>query len=165
MLTLAVALAGSIAFFLCLQLLKHHIVETTLFLSLISELVLAIILYVFKSDSTGIKIKLVLIIILGWAFLLSLFQIILYRQALRVNRVFMRESTRFLADNIALVLYIPIFLGIIGGYLYLLGYLYWWMVTIGTPTFDPQAFYYQVQFYRSRQTQLLYLSACLSSES
>jgi hypothetical protein len=134
LLPLAAALVGCILLFILLQLVPRGTMELVLFLSLICSLVLGIILYVYQSNHNGIKLT--IMVILGALFVITISQIILYRQALKINRLFMVESVRFISDNCALVLYIPLFLGILAGFILLVVYLYQAIVSIGTPSFN-----------------------------
>ena len=69
-------------------------IETVQYLSLIFEILLAIIIYASKTEHVAVKY--LTLFLLSSVFLITLSQILLFRHELKLNRVFIIQSSKFM---------------------------------------------------------------------
>lgn len=81
--------------------------EAVQYVSLISELMLGIIIYIDRTDHKGVKTTLICVLVA--AFVITVSQILIFRQELKVSRVFMVASIKFCNENKFLLVYIVFF--------------------------------------------------------
>jgi len=97
----------SILLVVFLQFFPRTTMEAVQYLSLVSSIALAALIHINQSDQPGVKSFLTMFHAVS--FLITLSQIIIFRQELKVNRIFVAESSKFLIENKPLVLYILFF--------------------------------------------------------
>ena len=116
--------------------------HTILFLCPIVEILLGVIFYLYSSQS--IVSKAVITSIFGVTFILFFFQIILYRQTLDMNKLFLEEAKHFLSHRKRIFLYIVMFSFLMLGLIYLTFLLYLGGLTVLPPYRTPLNIYYIV---------------------
>jgi len=72
------------------------------------------------------------------AFFISVSQILIFRQELKLNRVFMAVSSKFWNENKGLSVYILIFELMLGGFFLLLREMFNGLTSNSIPIFDPK---------------------------
>ena len=138
----------SILFYIFVECLPWITLKSTIILSLLVLLALSIVLFIYKTEDT--KSKILAAIVLCSLFLITLISAIAFRSAFSLSAVFLKESTKFSSKNRGTLLYIPIFLIILFGFLVIIIQEYKGFVSVGTPQFDPANLYYEVVHYSFR---------------
>lgn len=105
-----------------------------MFLSLLCMLVLGTVFFVLHTETMLEKI--ILSSVLAIVFLFIVIQVIIYRQALKMTIVMMKESKKLISKHIGTLLYIPFFIVIYAAFLFLIYHLYSYSLSIQPANFD-----------------------------
>ena len=118
LITYGITIGLSIILVVFLNIFPRTTMQLVQYLSLASEIALGIIIHLKKTDQTAVKELITIFLLIS--FVITLSQILIFRQQLKLNRVFMAQSSKFLTDNKALSFYILFFQIILGGFFILL---------------------------------------------
>ena len=141
-LILAAALVLSILYYIFMRCCPGNLMHLTFFLSLIAEIVLGVIFYLYTKQN--LEGKIVMLVCMLTVFLLALFQILLYKEALRMQKVFINEGKKFISERRRIFMYIPFFMLITFMFLFLIYMVYSGGLSIGKPFQVPNNIYYEV---------------------
>lgn len=135
--------AISLVLLVLLQFCPGAMMKLIMFLSLLSEMALGTVFYVYHTETMLEKI--IVVSILGVFFLFTVSQILIYKQTLRMTGIFMNQSKKFCGNKCGVFFYIPMFIIIVAAFLFLIYLLYNWGLSILPPTFDAHSsLYYNV---------------------
>ena len=121
-----------------------NMMHLTFFLSAIFEIILGAVFYLYTKQAIAGKIIIAVIMLL--TFLLSLMQIMVFRETLRMNKIFLNEGRKFINERRRLFLYIPFFMIITSAFLYLLYWLYLNFLSILPAQQSANNIFYDVPF-------------------
>jgi hypothetical protein len=144
-LTVLFALAGSLLLFFVIQFLHRQGMRVVIILALLVNLALSVVLFLYETDKT--TIKLILGVTLALMFVLTLVNLRFHWHSLDISKVFMHHTSIFMMDSFSTLFYIFFFLGILAGFFYFLILPeYAAFVSVIEPTFDVKNVYQEVHF-------------------
>lgn len=137
---LGIAVVLSIIFLILVQFFPKPMSQAVVYLGFLIVLAVAVLIFLYPtSNTTG---QIVVGIILAILAILILATILCHRSSIKICGAFLAESTRFVKDNPCVLVYIPIFILLLAGFLVMMLQEYRSFMTSGTATFDASSSLY-----------------------